>query len=908
MNGTPQSQYGWAQNASSDRPQRNASANGYDASQKQDGGIHAPARSQPTFGELGSAANGKSVAEYRKKAQGAILNLLPYDVRYQTYIDEGFKEDIVGALFDDLKMPRTSSKKLNGPYATSGSQSSDKQQNGIGTTSQSISAGKNDVRQSGLLPVGTNIQQPISKGQSISQSSLSPSINTASASIPVQPKSTTMTEKERTLQTKMEALRKSREERAQKAAAKTNPTTGPGPAPRSEESKVTETSEKSNSPPKSPVVLKAQSQVSAPQHVSSQPPPADPLPQKPPASMQQQAPMIPGLFLASSGASPAPQPTPQAALPTPNPSSQRKRPVAADFDDHLPTMNTVKRPFGYSPHNEGRQSLVIDLSDDEDEDVAMDLDSQADRDSPASSIRKMSDPRSTSAQNIPLATASSRKPFTPPNSAATNTPSMAQTSSKASLGGPDVLLRKQSEIEELKKKIAEAEARKKARQTPSGTRTPRASEPGSEMKDANLPDANLGNKVAASIKMQNLIAIAAGKATLEQQKLANAQAAETEKAAELKRNEAEQKRLRRAKIASDLPLVEAEVLQNQTKLQQLRAEMARIEAAVQKNLEDKRRLAEEMERLGQEAEEQLQEQKDKLNTLTRQESRSSNGMFPNFTVFMCSIAKPRTYPIDPSVPAFSPLAEQISLPSRSAETREEATKLVFDATTNVLDEATAEAPALNSEVNPTTHTDDGQDHAKNFLPEPIGDATGGSAESEPTNQALETALQEAVRAEADSHSQHSDDMDVDVSYAPEPAELAPELPSDPTEEGNRSPEYSPVLNRAAPENTDRESDGYEPPDATAPTEAPESPPFSPAPPESIHEADEMMQDVNSTQALNEPNTAEDAQPLVNGSPQMLLDVTAFVLPRTAPGLLTTLRMLRRKIQANFKNSLLTKAP
>jgi hypothetical protein len=189
----------------------------------------------------------------------------------------------------------------------------------------------------------------------------------------------------------------------------------------------------------------------------------------------------------------------------------------------------------------------------------------------------------------------------------------------------------------------------------------------------------------------------------------------------------------------------------------------------------------------------------------------------------------------------------------------------------------------------------------------MGEAKGGSSESEPTNQALEATLQEAVRAEADSHSQHSDDMDMDVSYALDPAELAPELPSNPAED-NRSPEYSPVLNRAAPEITDRESDGYEPPDATAPTEAPESPPFSPAPPESIHEADEIMQDVNSTQALDEPNSAEDAQPLVNGSPQVLLDVTAFVLPQTAPGLLTTLRMLRRKIQANFKNSLLTKAP
>jgi hypothetical protein len=623
MNRTPQSQYGWAQNGTANRPQQNASANGYHTSQKPDAGIQAPAPSQLAFGQLASAANGKSVAEYRKKAQGAILNLLPYDVRYQTYIDEGFKEDIVGALFDDLKMSRTSLKALNGTHPFS-SQSSNEQQNGTGSTNEPLTAGRSDARYNAAsLSMSTNVQQPIPKGQSVSQASLSPSTNTAS-SAPAQVKSTTMTEKERTLQTKMEALRKSREERALKAAAKTNPTVAPVPAPQVEAPKISEKSEEPNSPLKSPIIPNAhlQSSVSQPT-LSQQLPPTAPQQQKL-VNLQQQPPMIPGLFLASAAASPAPQPTLQGM---PIPSSQRKRLVAADFDDPLPAMNTFKRPFGYSPHNDGRPSLVIDLSDDEDEDVAMDLDSQADRDSPVHSVRKMSDPRSTSAQNIPPASVPTRKPFTPPNSSAT-TPLMSQATSKASLGGPDVLLRKQSEIEELKKKIAEAEARKRARQTPSGTRTPRASESGSEAKETNLPESNLGSKVAASIKMQNLIAIADDKATLEQQQLADAQTAEIEKAAELKRNEAEQKRLRRAKIASDLPLVEAEVLQNQTKLEQLRAEMAKIEAAVQKNLEDKRRLAEEMERLGQEAEDQLQEQKDKLSTLTRQESRSSIGMFP----------------------------------------------------------------------------------------------------------------------------------------------------------------------------------------------------------------------------------------------------------------------------------------
>ena len=622
INGTPQSQYGWTQDGTANRSQHNSYANGYHIAPNADGGLQAPAPSQPALGQLASAANGKSVAEYRKKAQGAILNLLPYDVRYQTYIDEGFKEDIVDALFDDLKMPRTSSKTLNGIYPSSGSQTSNEQRNGTGTSS--LAAGLNDAQHGpSSLSLGTNLQQM--KGRSIPQASLSPSTNTVLASAPV--KSTMMTEKERTLQTKMDALRKSREERAQKAAAKMNSLVALVPAPQPEATKVIESiSEKPNSPPQSPTIAKAQPQTSFAQPIPSQRPPVAPQQSNPQPKTQQQPPVIPGLFLASAAASPGPQPTPQVALPTPLTSSQRKRPVAADFDDPLPAMSTFKRPFGYSPHNDGRPSLVIDLSDDEDEDVAMDLDSQADQDSPAHSIRKMSDPRSTNTQNMPPTNPPTRKPFTPPNTSATNTPSM---SSKASLGRPEVLIRKESEIEELKKKIAEAEARKRARKTPSGTLTPRASESNSsEAKDANVSEEpSLGSKVAASIKMQSLIAIADNKATLEQQKLADAQTAEIEKAAELKRNESEQKRLRREKIASDLPLVEAEVLQNQTRLEHLRAEMAKIEAAVQKSLEDKQRLAEEMERLGQEAEDQLQEQKDKLNTLTQQESRSSNGMF-----------------------------------------------------------------------------------------------------------------------------------------------------------------------------------------------------------------------------------------------------------------------------------------
>lgn len=199
--------------------------------------------------------------------------------------------------------------------------------------------------------------------------------------------------------------------------------------------------------------------------------------------------------------------------------------------------------------------------------------------------------------------------------------------------------------------------------------------------------------------------------------------------------------------------------------------------------------------------------------------------------------------------------------------------------TSLPNEATTQATALNGDSNPTTNTDDNQDRAENALPEPM-ETNEASVESEPTDQALEAALQEAVRAEADSHSRDGDVMDMEVSYAPDPAQLAPEVPAEPIEEDNRSPEYSPELNRTAPEVTDRESDGYEPPDATAPTEAPESPPFSPAPPEFIHEvADESIPEINSTQAISEDGeiTTDDIQPLADGTAQALLEVNGFYI-------------------------------
>lgn len=614
--GIPPSHHG-AQNDIGTSLRTETHANGYHTPSKVDVGQPASPLSTST---------GRSVSESRKKAQAAILNLWPYEVRYQTYIDEGFSKEVVGSLFDELKMTRNSVKSSSEDSTLGASSAGLKQQVG---KENILSRSSNSTTAGGLASTKTD-------SNNIGKERTSLGINTSSAnvggvqtmstskdtSIPAKPAA--MTEKEKTLQSKMEALRKSREERAQKAAAKSGnkaPTTSiDAPISQSEPAKAPDSNPSTSTTP--PSSLTTSSVAVAPSEVDKRS-----LTSHSPAALvnaPQQASKIPGLFLAS-GSGNAPATNSSVNTSTSNINTVRKRPVAADFDEPTPMSTPFKRPFG---HSRTDQRLVITVSDDEadsdDEDVAMELESQATQDSPMQSARKLSDQRSAAIQSLPpLSNFPQRKPYTsPPNSSAANTPPLQNVPDTAGR-----LTHVQSEMEKLRKQIALREARQRAKQASSGSRTPQVSEGhGSSTTLATPPNASIASRVESSIKMQEMIETASSNVALDQQRLADAQADEVNKAAELKKSEDEQKRLRRERLAADIPRVDAEVQENQTKLEQLRAEMARIEANVQKSLEDKRLLAEEMEKLGQEAEEQLQAQKDKLDDLNRHDSTMSEGI------------------------------------------------------------------------------------------------------------------------------------------------------------------------------------------------------------------------------------------------------------------------------------------
>jgi hypothetical protein len=585
---------------------------------------------QSASSQVANATPIKSLVEARKEAQKAILNLYPLGVRFQNFLDEGFDEAIVGRVFDDIGLSRTASHPTNsGSSAQNLSLESNKEENLhlVSSTGVNGSQGK----------AGEKLQEPVnSKATPVEQKVLSSALAPSNAAVPAKPAEPT--EKELILQMKMEALRKSREQRAQKAAAK-NDTSGsapPAPISQPQTSAPAPTIPSQSEAPKLVAQPEPESELPKVGTSTTTPLPDSLLPEaegqlaksSPPSSQPtttQTSTVIPGLFRTSAAASPAPITTSFNAMYGSANGIQRKRPVAADFDS--PSIAPAfKRPFG---HSQKETSLVIDVSEDEansdDEDIAMDLESQADQASPMQADSKMSDQQNTAIQNLPpLSNLPPRKPFTPPlvASAASTPPP------RKPVRNPATLQEKESQIEELRRKIAEAEAAKalkKAKLSGSGTRTPQSAD-GSAENGKVTNNGGLASKVEASVKIQTLMNIAQDQVNSDQKRLAEAQADEAQKAVELKRIEAEQKRLRRQQIATELPRVDAEAQQNQLKLEELRAEMARIEAAVQMNLEEKRRMAEEMDRLGQEAEDQLQAQMDKLKDLTSAESPKNSGV------------------------------------------------------------------------------------------------------------------------------------------------------------------------------------------------------------------------------------------------------------------------------------------
>ncbi|KAL7621344.1 hypothetical protein AAE478_008665 [Parahypoxylon ruwenzoriense] len=490
-----------------------------------------------------------SVPEAKKKAQEAILGLWPLKVRYQDYIEEGFDEKLIKGLFADLGLEASI------PKPTVVHKAAGDLQAVAATTSDSPKAVPESQNDKDQHPTTSKPKQPVTA---------KPAVNTTNASDVKTVEKSAAEERKDKIARKLAA-------KAQKSAAPAQPSeptpprkSAPGPAniatpvaasplkpkTRAENNailhqklaalkKAQEKAEaekklaaESLAKPIVPSIVPPSSLATIPSPKSNGGPSttsataALPLPEsdRRSASTEKSLPRdggIPGLSLSSQ--------------PTQGANRNLKRPVASDFDNY-PTYNgTLKR-------SRTQETLIIDVSDDED--VEMDIGSPIDEPNSSDEIINPP-PRQTSLGAFPpLSDPSNGKQRSSPASSTMPTPPVH--------GAKLDLLHKR--IEETKRMIAEAEAKKAAKKT-NGPQSPLVQP--SETESTALP------------KTPN-----------------------TQK--EIKKVELE----RRDRIVShDLPTIEASLKEKQEKLRQAVSQAAQLELEIQANLEERRRLNAEMEGL-----------------------------------------------------------------------------------------------------------------------------------------------------------------------------------------------------------------------------------------------------------------------------------------------------------------------
>jgi hypothetical protein len=290
-----------------------------------------------------------------------------------------------------------------------------------------------------------------------------------------------------------------------------------------------------------------------------------PLPQRPPLPVIKPTASIPGLSMNSSdNSSQAPSPVSQVGVIDSSKEPRnipRKRPRASDFDEPVVTS---KKQWA-----EGR--LVIDISDDEslydDENASQAQSSTVNRSITMDQLPPLTDfpPR----KNIALTHERISAPGTPHTS--------------ARLSDQESLRKKDLEIQAMRQRIAEHEAKKKTKlgnSTPSLESSIVAPDPIPVQRDARaVSSVSTHSGLYRSPSIQSL---------------------ESMDHSDLDR--LRQKLLRRDEIKSGLPALEAELLRSEAKLAEFRKEEEKLMAEIKKGRDGKSNLIAELESLGVETE------------------------------------------------------------------------------------------------------------------------------------------------------------------------------------------------------------------------------------------------------------------------------------------------------------------
>jgi hypothetical protein len=528
--------------------------------------------SQPPGQEGVLGPSFKTLAQAKKRAQAAILNLWPLDVRYQSYIDEGIDEMVVKSLFSDLKLDLGAPKPSPGTHAYSASPSS--QPSSSKLPNKPATEPTSSLVE--LLPQPPAERPKDSATSSMDQSeerkdrirrllaakaekkANAPAASPSVAPAPSGPSSLSAAGVSQIAQgkgkTKSNLLLQQKIEAFKKRQAQATPQ-GNGMVISSQQLEIeTPTSMLSTSSVAGAADIVNQEASTTALNAPSGPGPSS---------------HIPGLFL-----SPVAQ-----TLAT---SNHRKRPVALDFVDDGPAAS-YKRPFG----QDRDKPLVIDISDgSDDEDVEMDMGSPTEAPSlPAQrpdTLRK----KTTSFRHVPPLSDSYARHLSSPAPAANTPPNGAVAQAK------EKLERMEREMEEMRKRIAEANARKKLKQTVNGSSPSALPTPNGATSGGSEPvEERTEGPVVPIWPTRN-------KSPAPSQHATASTARKLPKPSKMRPTDGETKTERRNRIVSQtLPAMEAAIQEKRSKIQLMESEMARLQQEVEQERAEKKRIADELKQL-----------------------------------------------------------------------------------------------------------------------------------------------------------------------------------------------------------------------------------------------------------------------------------------------------------------------
>lgn len=499
----------------------------------------------------------RSVGATRKQAQDAIRRLWTLNVRYQNFVDEGIDETLLGSLFDELgfemsapNSPRTAQSSLERRTAPE-TKPKDEPEHAVDIPQQT------EIEKSAGSAPAKNVSESrkdrIARLLAAKKSAPNTAAATASSSSTpapgLAPASKMQTEKSKLLHRKMEALRKAREVEA-RGQKRSHPDEQPLQSPQTNNSVDNATATSSYDMAANGL------HPTSPEHTSSEI--SSPIGQLPPPS-------IPGLFLSST-------PQPPHALHILN----LERPASTSLVDSNP--RPFKRPFG---HVRRPRPFLIDVSDDED-DAEMDLDSPEQRTTQLATKEAILPPLQTtlSFRSVPSFgdSATAAQQYSSPMA----TPPGASSDNSATRDNLDNMTKK---IEAMKKRIAEAEARKKAKQSrlnsPATPTLHNGSSSGSS--EAVIPSPDIVASVpSTSIEVQEL--------SRSTPPISNTSPMAPSRSSEASPQSGNERRSRSVAASERLPLVEARRREQQLKLRLLRAQVKNIQREIQKTMEEEEKL------------------------------------------------------------------------------------------------------------------------------------------------------------------------------------------------------------------------------------------------------------------------------------------------------------------------------